>query len=254
LVRGLREDEARAIAEAVCRHGAFVTPLELFRHSAVRAAALRRLATADAFRSMGLDRQHALWEIRAMKDEELPLFDTLVNEAGDAVHAGGAGAGPNRRAKADAAAEEIALPRVSEVQKVLDDYQAAGLSLKDHPMKFLRERLRLRGIAPAAQLKRENLRPHGSRMAVAGVVLVRQRPSTAKGLLFMTIEDETGTANLIVRPQEYERFRQAARDATVIVAHGRVERQGAVVHILVRQLADITHELQGLPASSRDFH
>jgi error-prone DNA polymerase len=197
---------------------------------------LRRLALADAFGSMGLDRQAALWTIRTLSDEELPLFEKGLPES---LSTGGSGA---------------RLPRISEPRKVMQDYAALGLSLKAHPVSFLRPELSARGVVPAAEMRDERKWPHGSETAVGGVVLVRQRPGTASGIVFMTIEDETGVANLIVRPEIYRRDRQAARHGVVILARGRVERQGEVVHVLVGSLETADRALAELAARSRDFH
>jgi error-prone DNA polymerase len=233
LVKGLREDEALAIAEAVGRHGPLGTIRGLWRASGVRVSTLRHLASADAFGSMGLDRQAALWEIRVLGDEDLPLFDRRGDE-------------PN--------GSHVSLPQVAEPRKVVQDYAALGLSLKAHPVSFLRPVLERRGAVPAAQIRDESRWPHGSTVTVGGLVLVRQRPGTASGIVFMTIEDETGTANLIVRPHVYDRCRRAARHGVVILARGTVERQGDVVHVLARSLEDADREMAELAARSRDFH
>ncbi len=129
-----------------------------------------------------------------------------------------------------------------------------GLSLKAHPVSFCRAELAARGAVPASELADSRKWPHGSEAGIAGIVLVRQRPGTASGIVFMTLEDETGTANLIVRPHVYKRYRQAARHGVVVLARGTVERDGDVVHILVRSLENAAHALGGLAARSRDFH
>ncbi len=233
LVRGLGEEEAARITGALESRGPFASIAALWRASGARISTLRHLAAADAFGSMGLDRQAALWEIRALRDEELPLFEpgsVAATEPGSF------------------------LPRISAPRKVIQDYAAIGLSLKAHPVSFLREQLAARGAVPAAQFADPRLWPHGSRAAVAGMVLVRQRPGTASGIVFMTLEDETGTANLIVRPPVYERYRSAARHGVIVLARGRVERQGAVVHLLAESIESAEHELGGLLVQSHDFH
>jgi error-prone DNA polymerase len=146
------------------------------------------------------------------------------------------------------------LPRISEPRKVIQDYVATGLSLKAHPVSFCRDELAARGAVPAREFADEHKWPHGSKAAVAGIVLVRQRPGTASGIVFMTLEDETGTANLIVRPQVYQRYRQAARHGVVVLARGTVERQGAVVHILVESIENAAGAFASLAGRSRDFH
>ncbi len=231
LVRGLREEEAERIVEAVKRLGPFASIQDLRRASGVRVSTLRRLASADAFGSMGLDRQAALWEIAAIHDEEMPLFESAAGRSG-----------------------EETLPRISEPRKVVGDYAAVGLSLRAHPVSFIRDRLAARGAVPAAEIRDASRWPHGALTGVGGIVLVRQRPGTAAGIVFMTIEDETGVANLIIRPHVYERYRRAARHGVVVLARGTVERQGDVVHVLVRSIESADGALAELAADSRDFH
>jgi len=234
LVKGLRREDAEAIAEAVREKGPFDSIRALRKASGAPIAALRRLASADAFGSMGLDRQRALWEIRALPKDELPMF--ADGEAAD-----------------DAASGQIRLPHIPGAQQVVHDYAALRLSLKSHPLSFLRDELRAMRITEAKELKDESRWPHGKMIAVAGLVLVRQRPATANGIVFMTLEDETGIANLIVRPQIYQRYRPVARHGVVVLARGRVERQGEVVHVHVRSLEGLDERMSSLAARSRNF-
>ena len=106
----------------------------------------------------------------------------------------------------------------------------------------------------AAQIRDEHVCPHGRIASVAGLVLVRQRPGTAKGVLFMTLEDETGRADLILRPHVFERYATAARYGRIVLARGRIERDGLVVHMLVNRVEELTEESLALPPMSRDFH
>jgi error-prone DNA polymerase len=239
LVDGLRESEARLIEHAVTTHGPFTSITALWRATGVKVPTLRRLAHADAFRSMGLDRQHALWEVRSLKDEVLPLFDELADFSPSSLRRWG-GVAPS-------------LPVISPSRHVIHDYESTGLSLRAHPVSFIRDHLDRRHITRNIALKDQQAFPHGARVAVAGVVLVRQRPSTASGVVFMTIEDETGVANLIVWPQIYKKFRKAARHSVVITVRGRVQRDGEVVHVLVSSIVDTTDDVAGLDAMSRDF-
>jgi error-prone DNA polymerase len=117
-------------------------------------------------------------------------------------------------------------------------------------MQFLREGLDRMGVAPAGQLA---VLPNGRTVRVAGVVLVRQRPGTAKGVTFVSLEDETGMANLIIRPDVWQRFRRAAMGATVLLAQGRLERHGRVIHVLTARLEDLSPRLAELGPQSRDF-
>jgi error-prone DNA polymerase len=134
---------------------------------------------------------------------------------------------------------------------VAHDYATVGLSLKAHPMSFYRDELAERGVREAGDLRDERACPHGTRVSVAGIVLMRQRPGTASGIVFMTLEDETGIANLIIRPGVYTRYRKAARHGVCLIAHGQVERQGEVVHVMVRRVEDLG---AGLRTTTRDFH
>jgi len=234
-VRGLKRTDADAIADAVRRSGPFASIAALQRASGVRVSALRRLASADAFGSMGLDRQSALWHVRSLRDETLPMFEGVEWST----------APPTLQEK---------LPPVALPRRVIHDYETVGLSLKAHPMSFLREALEKRRVTRNGELADEGKWPHNTRANVAGLVLVRQRPATASGLIFMTIEDETGIANLIVRPKVYERCRRAAKHGVAILASGTVERQGAVVHVVVTRIVSLDDEISGLLARSRDFH
>jgi error-prone DNA polymerase len=232
LVDGLGEEQGRLIERAVRERGPFRDPGSLWRASGASAGAMRKLAEADAFGSMGLDRQRALWAVQGLKDEVLPLFEAV-------------GAGERGLA--------ASLPVIAPAAQVLQDYAATGLSLKAHPVSFAREALAARGVRLNGELKDESAFPHGKDVRVAGVVLVRQRPHTAGGVMFITIEDESGPANLIVRPKIYEAYRRATRHGVLIVAGGRVQRQGAVVHVLVRWVREVSGMVPGLSAQSRDF-
>jgi error-prone DNA polymerase len=234
LVKGLRREDAEAIAGAVKRDGPFDSIRALRRASGVSIATLRRLAAADAFTSMGLDRQRALWEIGALPEKELPMFE-------------------DEPAAGDAASRQLNLPHIPGARQVVHDYASLRLSLKAHPMSFLRDELRAMRITEAGELKDESRWPQGKSIAVAGLVLVRQRPATANGIVFMTLEDETGIANLIVQREIYQRYRPVARHGVIILARGRVERQGAVVHVHVRSLAGLDERMEALAARARNF-
>lgn len=253
LVKGLGEEEGRRIEQSVRRNAesetrrgrsdegkvAFGTIEALRRASGVRVRALRHLASADAFGSMGLTRQMAAWELRALRDDEgLELFGASDEAAERRSHEG----------------RTIRLPSVCARAEVVRDYNRTGLSLKAHPMRFARERLDAMGVTRNRELADEGAWAHGRWVKVAGLVLIRQRPSTASGIVFMTIEDETGVANLVVFPKTYERFRAAARHAVSIVSEGRVERAGSVVHVRVSRMWTMQGREGELVGRSRDFH
>ncbi|HNO79668.1 MAG TPA: error-prone DNA polymerase [Phycisphaerae bacterium] len=230
MIKGFKECDADAIADVVKRRGAFDSPFLLWKASGASTSAMRALARADAFRSMNLDRRHALWEVQTFHGQPLPLLD----ESAPVVR-------------------DVSLPRAPDVDEVTRDYQMVGLSLKNHPMSFLREALSARGVLTAEAVKDERQVVHGRTVSVAGVVLFRQRPGTAKGVMFMTLEDETARIDLIVRPNIYERHRNAAVYSKLVLVRGRVERQGLVVHVLATHLHDIEELAANLPRLSRDF-
>lgn len=167
-----------------------------------------------------------------MLDDDLPMFDGAD----------------------DAGSLYAALPVIAPHLLVRHDYEATGLSLKAHPISFVRQALDARKVTPNHDLLDESRFPHGKPVRVAGVVLVRQRPGTASGIVFMTIEDESGIANLVLFPNIYERFRSAARHSTAIVARGNVERNGQVVHVRVTHVGALPLDAGEIPSASRDFH
>ena len=237
MVRGLPEQDAAQLVAARASAGAFSTVEHLWRLSGISTRALRALARADAFRSMGLDRRAASWRIRPLRDDPMPLFAAHIAQP----------------TEDDEAALEC-LPRLPLSTHVLGDYEAVGLSLKAHPMSFLREQLERDGVIVSSDLRCTRACPQGRRVAVAGVVLMRQRPSTASGVVFITLEDECGIANLIVWRDTFERFRKIARLSSVMLAHGRVERQDEVVHVHVDRLVSLDATMPEFAARSRDFH
>jgi error-prone DNA polymerase len=236
LVKGLRQRDAEAIAAAARACGPFSSIEALRRASGVPVVALRRLAGADAYGSLGLDRQAALWHVRGLRDQDMPLFD------GGGETGGCAGV------------LRVELPAVVPSERVRHDYSSTGLSLKAHPVGLIRDSLDPQTVTPAGQLRDEGRWRHGGRIAVAGIVTCRQRPGTASGVVFMTLEDETGYANLIIRPHVYDRYRRAARHGTIVLARGRVERRGEVVHITVTRIESLDHLQPAIEAHSRDFH
>jgi len=239
LIAGLPEAHVRALC-AARPQGGYPSVTALWRSSRLPVSALRQLAQADAFGSLGLDRQRALWAVDELHDEPLPLFAHLDTALPDSTPPPAPTATP---------ASTPALPRLSPAEQVVRDYRATGLSLKDHPVAFMRPALLGAGARPCSFL-RDPACTHGTHLAVAGLVLLRQRPSTAKGVMFITLEDESGVANLIVHHHVYLRHRAAARHAGVLLARGVVQRQGQIVHLLVRSLREMRAPLA---VPSRDF-
>lgn len=232
LTRGLAESDAQRISDAVRKAGRFTSIGGLWRASGASVATMRRLAQADAMQSMGLDRQAALWQVKPLRDDPMPLFESHVTDDG----------------------VPESLPTIPPDRIVLQDYNATGLSLKAHPISFMRAMLDSRGVTPNADLRSERLCPRGRAVEVAGLVLVRQRPGTASGVVFITLEDETGICNLILWSTVFEAFRKTARLSTVLLAKGQVERSGEVVHIHVQGLESLDASASELVSVSRDFH
>ncbi|MBB3262539.1 error-prone DNA polymerase [Azospirillum sp. OGB3] len=226
LVRGMDEDDARRLV--LCRGAGYRDPYDLWRRARMPVAGLERLAKADAFRSVGLDRRAALWAVKALGAQPLPLFSGLADSAQDEPQA--------------------LLPAMALGEHVVMDYGSLCLSLKAHPMALLRDGFA--GVAPTERLGKVRA---GTRLTVAGLALVRQRPGSAEGVVFITLEDETGIANLVIMPDVFETFRKTILGARLIAATGRVERSGKpnleggeVIHLRVERLSDLTHRLRDL--------
>jgi len=279
MVRGLAVEDALRLVDAVVRYGSFGSMAELSERTGLSAAPLRRLAAADAFRSMGLDRQQATWQILALRDRGRVLW-SFASEARDAAN--GTQATPHGAACAEAACPpstsaaqhaddrvddriddriddyEPALPRIHELDAIARDLESTGVALSGHPIACIRAKLDRMAVTRCGELRDEDRVPTSTRVSVAGIVLVRQRPSTAKGIVFMTIEDESGIANLIYRPKVYERVRAAVRHSVAVRVEGQVERRHGVVHVLVRSARSLDkllgQEGGAMTSQSRDFH
>ena len=227
-VKGLKRTNAdRIIAARTGIHGSLE---HLWHQSGCTARAMKCLAQADAFGSMNLDRQSALWHAGKLRDDDAPLFD--------AVHE------PQ---------EPVTLPALAPLRHVLSDYAHAGLSLKDHPVRFLRDDLAARGVVTADGLADADRFPRGRGVAVAGLCLVRQRPGSAKSITFITLEDETGMSNLVVYPNIFDRFKHIARDAKAMLVRGRIDRQGEVVHVIAASFESLDDRLVAMRCMSRNF-
>ncbi|MGE0063085.1 MAG: error-prone DNA polymerase [Xanthobacteraceae bacterium] len=223
-VAGFSQAHGETIAQA--RGGGFDSVRDLWLRTGLPPAALERLAAADAFRSLGLDRRDALWAVRALRragdKDDLPLFARVAM--------------PELEPDAD-------LPPMPPGQQVVEDYRHLHLSLKAHPVSFLRAEFDRRGI-----LRHERL-PHtrsGQRVTVGGVVLVRQRPGTAKNVTFMTMEDETGIANIIIWPRVFETFRPQVLGARLVSVTGALQNEQGVIHVVADNIEDLTPMLRRL--------
>jgi len=201
---------------------------ETWRRADIPPAALERLAEADAFRSIGLDRRQALWQVRGLADSVLPLF---------------AAADVGRRPRPELVEVPALLVPMRDGGEVVEDYRSVGLSLRSHPVAFLRATLQKRGMVTCAGLAHVR---DGRRVVVPGIVLVRQKPGSAKGVMFITVEDETGVANLILWPDRYAKQRRLVLSAGMIACHGRVQREGEVVHVITDRLEDLSDLLRSV--------
>ena len=228
-IKGLKEEDAHALV-AARPAGGFSSVRDLWARVRMSRTGLEKLADADAFAGLGLTRRAALWEIRALGADPLPLFAALgaEGEAGPA----GSEAPP-------------ALPALTRAEAVVEDYRSMRLSLKDHPMRFLRPRLQARGFVRAGDLKTVS---KDRRLLVAGLVLVRQRPGSASGVIFATLEDETGVANIVVWPDIFKAHRRIVMGARLMGVRGRLQREGLVIHVVADTLWDMSPALGALSA------
>ena len=217
-IDGLSEAAIARLIDARERGGPFTSLAELRMRAGISPAVIERLAAADVFRGIGLPRRQALWDARSLiPGPELPLF------AAAAVPDNGRDAVP------------ALLPAMPLSEEVVADYQTQRLSLKAHPMAFLRAEYGDRGFVRASELRDREFR---SAVKVAGVVLIRQRPGSAKGVCFITLEDETGVANLVIWPDVMERFRRTVMTARLLEVRGRVEYDDEVIHVIAHDLVD----------------
>jgi error-prone DNA polymerase len=223
-IDGIGEDVAKAIMAA--RDVPFADVEDLKARSGIHVAAIRKLAAADAFRSMGLDRRQALWDSRTLRQApDLPLFtfaDTR-DEGAEAV--------------------PVQLPATPLAEHVVSDYQTLRLSLKAHPLEFLRGHYDRRRFTRNQDLRTMK---SGGKVAVSGLVLIRQRPGTASGVCFITIEDETGVANLVVWPKIFDQYRKVVMTARLMEVRGYVQSDENVVHVVAQELVDATGTLAAL--------
>lgn len=225
-VKGLKREDMELILQN--RKDPYKTINEL-RDIGLPLSSLEKLADADAFRSIGLDRRQALWEV-STNDRPYAMF--------------------TGQASADASVENIILPTMRLSEHVVHDYMATSLSLKAHPVSFVREKLDQLNICSTKQLS--DLKD-GAFVRVAGLVLVRQRPGTAKGICFMTIEDETGVANLVVFEKLFEQYRKEVLQSKLIMAEGKLQVEGEVIHVIVQRCYNISKLLRTLtPGHNED--
>jgi len=225
-VKGLREDDMALLIKA--RHTGYASISQL-SDAGVPQAAIEKLTDADAFRSMKLDRREALWEVPALSDKPFGLFAGQPSESSKEA--------------------QISLPFMTQAEHVVQDYAATGLSLKAHPVSFTREKLKLLHVTATANLPTLK---DGDPIRVAGLVTVRQRPGTAKGVVFITIEDETGFANLVVWEKIFDKFRKEIVQSRLLMVEGKLQIEGEVIHVVVKRCFNLTKFLSGLTAACNE--
>lgn len=219
-VKGLREDDMLILV--TMRDKGYVHTDQL-RAAGVPEAALEKLADADAFRSLGADRRTALWEVSALADRPIALFDGQVSET--------------------VLEDTVPLPLMTRGEHVVQDYVSTGLSLKDHPIGLVRAQLtRLRNVRVSDLASYKD----GDCVRLAGLITVRQRPGTAKGVLFMTLEDETGSANLVVWQQLFDIYRKEIVQSKLLMVAGKLQVANGVTHLVVRQCFNLSALLRSL--------
>jgi error-prone DNA polymerase len=246
-IRGLKEEEITRLV--IARREGAATLEALARRARLSRRCLELLAEADAFRSLGLDRREGLWKVKALAPE-------IAAEAPGSLLAG-----------LDLDEADVALPRMQLPAHVAEDYRTTGLSLKAHPCRFFRSLLTRLGAVPTAQLKSMK---DGQRVVVGGLVLIRQRPGTAKGVVFATLEDETGIANAVIWPDTFAPNRRTVMTATFLVVVGKVQSASDVIHVVAERFIDLSPRLADMKNAdgelphrrpsdarlqkSRDFH
>jgi error-prone DNA polymerase len=226
MVKGLSNDQGAVVVNERAEE-AFSSVDDLWRRARVPIAALVQLAKADAFRpSLDLARREALWAIRSLRDEPLPLFAAATER--------------EQRTVAELNEPNVELRPMTAGGEVVQDYGNVGLSLRAHPVSFLRDDLTRRRMLTCQDAMQAR---DGRWVLIAGITLVRQRPGSAKGVLFITLEDETGIANIVVWPKNYDKYRRVILGATMMSIHGKIQREGEVVHLVANQISDLSDEL-----------
>ena len=234
MVRSMRQKEAEQLVDrrlydriAMTRAiKAFHSVEDVWRRAGIPVAALNHIAAADGFRGLRLSRREALWAIKGLRDEALPLFAEADDRAG--------------LLRPESIEPPVSLPAMTAGREVVEDYRSTGLSLRAHPLAFIRRHLQAQGYQPCRTLRTAR---NGSRISIAGLVLVRQMPGSAKGVMFITLEDESANANLIVWPKVFEQNRRAILGASMLGCRGLVQHASGVTHLIVEQARDMSAEL-----------
>ncbi|BAU53774.1 Error-prone DNA polymerase [Mucilaginibacter gotjawali] len=225
-VKGLREEDMLLL---INNRLLIFNHVDQLREAGVPEAALEKLTDADAFRSLGADRRQALWEVAALGDRPIALFGGQQSESVKEV--------------------QVQLPLMTEGEHVVQDYSATGLSLKNHPVALVREKLDLLRTTQIGKLKQMK---DGDPVKVAGLITVRQRPGTAKGVLFMTLEDETGAGNIVVWEKLFDQYRKEIIQSRLFMVEGKLQIEGEVIHVVAKRCFNLNSLLRGLTVANED--
>ncbi|GLI97029.1 error-prone DNA polymerase [Sphingobium sp. BS19] len=232
MVRDLSNGDAAAIV-AARGDQPYTSVEELQRRANVGRGALDRIGEADGFGSLDLSRRASLWGVQGLGNAALPLFAAADEREG--------------KLRAEAIEPQVHLTPMAEGAEVVEDYRASGLSLRAHPLAFLREELKARNMIRCADL--QSIRD-GRWINLAGLVLVRQKPGSAKGVMFITLEDESDVANLVVWTTVFEKNRRTVLGASMMGVRGQVQREGEVIHVIAQRLEDMSSMLASVGSRS----
>lgn len=224
-VKGLSTQDMQLLVDAREKPFPYVHSL---LDAGVSMGALEKLADADAFRSMGLDRRKALWEVSALSDSPIGMFEGQPSESANEP--------------------QLELPFLTDAAQVVEDYATMGLSLKAHPVSFVRAQLNDLGVTPSGNLTQMK---NGDAIKMAGLVTVRQRPGTAKGVLFVTIEDESGFANLVIWSKVFEKYRKEIIQARLLMVAGKLQIEGKVIHVVASHCFNLSPLLRSMTANDK---
>lgn len=225
--KGVKQEEMDQLTAV--RNHSFKSVVALFE-AGISQATLEQLADADAFRSIGIDRRKALWEVSSLNARPSAMFKGQPQN--------------------DLTEQDIRLPEMSPAEHVVQDYSSTSLSLKSHPVSFVREQLSRFGVTPAKDL---SALEDGTMIRVAGLVLVRQRPGTASGILFITLEDETGTANLVVFSKLFDKYRKEILQSKLLLVEGKLQKEGEVIHVIVQRCLNMNKLLNPSASANQEL-
>lgn len=232
MIRGLRREDADRVIAAREAHGRIVDQSDLVRRAGLSQASLGMLADSGALKSLSGDRRAAYWQSLAQEKEQrpMPLFDVSGVDQDEPI--------------------PESLKRMSPLEEVYTDYDTTGISLQGHPIGFFRDRLDARRVTTAKDLPKLH---NGRFVRVAGLILLRQRPGTAKGITFVTMEDETGSINLVIRPETWKTYYMLCKQSNAWMVHGILENRQGVIHVLVGRIEDLQQVIGTIDIRSRDF-